>query len=195
MVFCDFEPLHPTTQPPETTLPPVTVPDGFVLKLRRTEFTLSAKYPDPYQLFKETNGVKPSDITWTVDDPTIAAVDENGYVSPVGKGWTMVRASIAGQTASCKVIVSFNPKPADAPKYTISNKEVTLSLNETFFLTLTDERGVKLNVEWVSNKDGYLTIDGSKITCKAEFTGTITISCVYEEVTYSCVLRFRQPSN
>lgn len=192
-VFCDFEPLHPTTQPPETTLPPVTVPDGFVLKLRRTEFTMSAKYPDPYQLFKETNGVKPSDITWSVDDPTIAAVDENGYVSPVGKGWTMVRASIAGQTASCKVIVSFDPKPAGEPKYTISNKDVTLQIGETFFLTLTDERGVKINVEWVASMDGFLTIDGSKIVGKEVTPNPITVSCVYEDVTYACVVRVKEP--
>lgn len=189
-VFCDFDPIQSTTTPPETTVPPVTVPDGFVLKLRYTEFSMSERWPDPVKVYRETNGVKATDITWTIDDPTVATVDENGVVTAVGRGYTYVRASIAGQSASCKVVVSYDPKPAEDPKYTISNKDVTLKVGETFFLTLTDERGVKMNVEWTANAEGFLTIDGSRITCKAASTSPITVSGVYEGVTYSCVVRF-----
>jgi hypothetical protein len=146
----------------------VVIPEGFELKLNRKEFSLTEKYPNPWALYKETMGVKPSDITWTVDDPKVASVDENGVVSAVGKGWTTVRASIGDQTASCKVNVTFDPKPAKEPTYKISNTDVTLYVGDptmgSFRITLTDKDGVTVDAEWTVSDEGYVTISNRNVT-------------------------------
>lgn len=195
-IICSFGEYQPPTEtaPPETT---VQIPEGFVLKLNRSEFSLTEKYPNPWALYKETMGVKPSDITWTVDDPTVASVDENGVVSAVGRGWTTVRASIGDQTASCKVNVSFDPKPATEPKYKLSHTDVTLYVGdptlESFRITLTDKEGVNIDAEWTVSDEGYVTINGRNITAVKATSDlakrAVTISATVDGETYTCTVR------
>lgn len=198
-VNCNFGDYVPPTESAPTK-PPVQLPEGFVLKLNRKEFSLTEKYPNPWQLFKETDGIKPSDITWTVDDPNVASVDENGVVSAVGKGWTTVRATIGDQTASCKVNVTFDPKPPVAPKYTISNSDVTLYVGTSwasFRLTLSDSEGVNVDVEWTVSDEGYVTINGKTITAvKPTYDlpkRSVTISTTIDDYTYTCTVRVEEP--
>lgn len=195
-IICSFgEYQEPTETAP--TEAPVQIPEGFVLKLNRTEFSLTAKYPNPWALYKETDGVKPSDITWTVDDPTVASVDENGVVSAVGRGWTTVRASIGDQTASCKVVVSFDPKPATEPKYKLSHSDVTLYVGdptlESFRITLTDAEGVNIDAEWTVSDEGYVIINGRNITAVKSTSDlakkAVTISATVDGETYTCTVR------
>ena len=192
-IVCTFDPVGPTTQPTE---PEVTVPEGFVLKLTTTEFTMSETYPNPVKIYRETNGVKATDITWTVDNPEIATVDEKGVVSAVGKGNTVVRGTLGDQTVSCKVIVAFTPKEPTDEKYKISSKDVTIEVGETFTLTLTDNEGVKMDVQWVASEEGFVTIDGSRITGVAAGENgklkKIEISGIYEEVTYMCTVYIKE---
>ena len=192
-IVCTFDPVGPTTQPTE---PEVTVPEGFELKLTTTEFTMSEKYPNPVKIYRETNGVKATDITWTVDNPEIAAVDEKGVVSAVGKGNTVVRGTLGDQTVSCKVVVAFTPKNPSEEKYKISSKDVTIEVGETFSLTLNDKDGVKMDVQWVASEEGFVTIDGSRITGVAAGENgklkKIEISGIYEEVTYTCTVYIKE---
>lgn len=191
-VVCTFgEPVQPTD---ETTEPTVEVPDGFVLKLNSEDFTLSSE-GSSWQLYKETNGVKASDITWTVDDPKVATV-EDGKVTAVDYGDTKVHATYGDQTATCIVRVRFhaaeeNDGEAEGEKLTINKTDVTIDVGETFLLTLTNSEGVKIDVQWTANKEGYLEIDGSRITAIASGESTTTkieVSTTYEGRTYSCVI-------
>ena len=147
-----------------------------------------------YALFKETSGIKPSDITWTVDDPNVATVDENGRIYGVNRGKTTVRAQIGDLTATCIVRCKFDAVEDNGVK--ISHTDVTLKVGETYFLTLTDSRGVKLNVEWTVDVEGYITIDGSKIVGKVSTAGLskkyVTVTGVYEGVTYTCKIRVKE---
>lgn len=192
-IVCTFDPIGPTTQPTE---PPVTVPEGFELKLTSKDFTMSEKYPKPVSLYRETNGVKATDITWTVDNPEVAVVDEKGVVSAVGKGNTVVHATLGDQTVSCKVVVAFTPKDPSEVKYTTSHEDVTIAVGETFSLTLTDREGVKMDVQWVASEEGFVTIDGSRITGVAAGENgklkKIEISGIYEEVTYTCTVYIKE---
>ena len=45
-------------------------------------------------------------VVWTSDDPEVATVDENGTVTAVDHGTTVVRASAGGAAAECIVRVS-----------------------------------------------------------------------------------------
>lgn len=195
-IICSFgEYQAPTETAPSE--PDVQIPEGFVLKLNRTEFSLTAKYPNPWALYKETMGVKATDITWTVDDPKVASVDENGVVSAVGRGWTTVRATIGDQTASCKVNVSFDPKPATEPKYKLSHTDVTLYVGdptlESFRITLTDKEGVNIDAEWTVSDEGYVTINGRNITAVKSTSDlakrAVTVSATVDGETYTCTVR------
>lgn len=187
-ISCTFtDPSQVTTQPTE---PPVIVPPGFQLTLRYEDITISERYPDPVSIYKKNESVKATDITWSSDDPEVASVDENGVVSPVGKGHTVIRATIGDQTASCKVNVAFTPAQQTEPTYKISHKDVTIAVGETFMLTLTNSEGAKIQVEWTASEEGYVTIDGSRITGLAcgenDTVAHITVSTTYEEETYTC---------
>jgi len=195
-IICSFGDYQAPTESAPTE-PPFQIPEGFVLKLNRKEFSLTEKYPNPWALYKETMGVKPSDITWTVDDPKVASVDENGVVSAVGRGWTTVRATIGDQTATCKVNVSFDPKPATEPKYKLSHKDVTLYVGDpalqSFRITLTDSEGVNVDAEWVVSDEGYITISGRNITAVKATSDlpkrSVTITATVDGETYSCTVR------
>lgn len=186
------------TVPPETTEPPIEVPAGFELKLNRSDFTL-AKKGDTWKLFQDTDTVKASNITWTVDDPAVATV-ENGVVTGVGFGNTTIHAQLGDQKVSCLVRCSFKDKgekpdpnkPSPTDGVSISHSDVTLKVGETFFLVLKNKDSAKINVEWKASADGFVEIDGSKITGKAPTTEgkrCITVSTTYEGETYSCTIR------
>ena len=75
--------------------------------------------------------------------------------------------------------------------------DVTIKVDETFTLTLTNSEGVKMNVEFTANEEGYVTIDGGRIT-GAKGTADldnkyVIVSATYEDVTYSCKVRVTEP--
>ncbi len=191
-VVCTFGDPKPTTDPTE---PPVVVPDNYKLELRYSDITISERYPDPVSLYKRNDAVKAADITWTVDDPKVATVDENGVVSPVGKGNTVVRAAIGGQTASCKIIVAFSPAEQPQAKYKISHTDVTLTIggDDSFRLSLTTQEGANVDVSWTVNEEGYIDIDGKNIkgikATKELDNRYVTVSATVEDYTYSCIVR------
>ena len=108
-----------------------------------------------------------------------------------------VRATIGDQTASCKVNVSFDPKPATEPKYKLSHTDVTLyvgdPLLESFRITLTDKEGVNIDAEWTVSDEGYVTINGRNITAVKATSDlakrAVTVSATVDGETYTCTVR------
>ncbi len=70
-------------------------------KLNASDFTRTVEEGE-YQL--KVSGVS-APIVWTTEDATVAVVDENGVVTPVGKGRTRIRASWDGGYLICVVRV------------------------------------------------------------------------------------------
>lgn len=191
IVICSFGEPDPTTEP---TKPPVNVPDGFVLELNRKDFTLSFE-GETWRLFRDTDTVKASDITWTVDDPAIATV-VNGVVTGVDRGTTTVTATIGDQVATCIVRCAFDAAdPDEEPGITINREDVTLYAGENFYLYLKnpDTSNVQ-GVEWTASEESLVEIDGNKITA-LDITAykQIEIYTEHEGVTYSCTLRLYPP--
>lgn len=193
-VTCSFGDV---TEPSDPTEPTVVTPPGYELTLKYKEFTMSKTYPNPVGLYVSNASVKATDITWTVDDPTIATVSEKGVVTAVGKGWTTIRATFGDQTASCKVIVAFEPEPPKEYKYTISKTDVTIKVGENFGLYLKDSEGVNVKVDWVASVDGYVEIKGNNIKglkSTADVAGKcITISVTIDGETHKCTVRVIEP--
>ena len=176
---------EPVTSEPPT--PDVTLPDGFVLKLKTYkdsgEITIAGDAVT--SIYSEIMGVKASDITWTSSDPAIATV-ENGKVTGVGKGYCYITAAIGDQTATCKVICSSNGTPPS--DYKISHVDVTIAVGETFNLSLKHkETGANVQgIEWQVSQEGIVSIDGNKITGQAVAWSGIKVFVEYEGVTYTC---------
>ena len=70
-------------------------------KLNTSDFTRTVEEGE-YQL--KVSGVS-APITWTTEDASVATVDENGLVIPVGKGRTRIRAAWDGGYLICVVRV------------------------------------------------------------------------------------------
>ena len=76
------------------------------ITLNLTDFTLmriGESYTLQATVTPAGTGLK---VNWTSDDPEVATVDENGTVTAVGHGTTVVRASAGGVASECIVRVS-----------------------------------------------------------------------------------------
>lgn len=172
---------------PEPEIPDVVLPDGYVLKLitykDSGEITIAGDATAV--LYKETMGIKASDITWETTDPSIATV-ENGKVTGVGKGYCYITAAIGDQTASCKVICTSNAAPPS--DYKISHVDVTIAVGETFNLSLKNkETGANVQgIEWQASQAGIVSIDGNKITGVTVAWSGVNVFVEYEGTKYSC---------
>lgn len=198
------------TDPTENT-DPVEVPDDFVLKLNRKDFTLS-KAGDTHNLYK--GDVPASEITWESLDETVVTV-KDGVVTAVGKGRTQVVAKYGDQEVSCWVSSNAKntqvtepteptepsatePEEEETASYTLlvngrvspygdeHNAEVTISVDEGFSLTVTDEAGANQSVEWKASKEGICSVNGKTIT--GESAGKVTLSATIDGVTLKCVI-------
>lgn len=188
--------------PPATTIPtqPIpTAPAGFVLTLDTYkgsgEITIS-KEGASHQLYKETNGVKASDIVWTTSDPSVATV-QDGKVIGVDRGKATITATIGDQTATCLVRCAFDAAPpTEPPEYTLNKTDFTIEAGETVNLYLTNSDGAKAqNVEWKADKEGIVEINGGKITgCEVSKLTTVNVYTEYEGVKYTCIVRVKAPA-
>lgn len=173
------------TEPTAPTGP--ELPDGFVLKLKTYkdsgEVTLAGDAT--VTLYSTTMGIKAGDITWTTSDPSIATVD-NGKVTGVGKGVCWITATIGDQTATCKVICASNGTPPS--DYKISHVDVTISVGETFNLSLKNkETGANVQgIVWQVTQNDVVSISGNKITGQTVCWSGVEVFVEYEGIRYAC---------
>ena len=73
--------------------------------------------------------------------------------------------------------------------WAISHTDVTIKVGESFRLRVRNSAGEAADVDWSASKSGYVSISGNQITGKAK--GTVTVSCVFEGKTYSCIVRVK----
>lgn len=196
-IICNFDGYTEPTDPSEESTVPT--PPGYELTLKLKEFTMSSRYPNPVSIYVSNASVKATDITWSSDDPTIATVNEKGVVSAVGRGSTTIRATFGDQSASCKVIVAFDPEPPKEYKYTLNKTDVTIKVGESFNLFLSDGDGVNVRVEWTASAEGYVNIKDNRTITGAKSTADqpgkyITLTTTIDGETYSCVIRVVEPT-
>lgn len=200
-VKCELADTEPTTEPTE----PI---EGFQLKLDKKDFTLfkAGATCDIY-----SGEVDPADITWTTDNDQVATIDK-GVVTAVGNGRTRVYGEYNGQKVSCwvgcKLPEEQSTEPADSenatapdsdvqrygiringskPAYgTELNAEVTITVEESFRLTVVDDQGVRQDVTWKASKDGVCSVDGRTVT--GESAGNVTLTAELNGETYKCII-------
>ena len=196
-VSCTFvpettAPLTPqVTEPSETTEPPLT--EYVKLELNREDITLAHKG----ESFRFSAGkLSNAQIAWSSENPEIVSI-KNGVVVAEGGGVTTIHAEYDGQKASCIIRCSFDdpdrpteaetePVPAQGA-VTISHEDVTLSVDESFELTLSDKDGNLAVVDWTSDDESICTVSGNTVTGTG--SGVAYVTCTYNDTQYKCIVR------
>jgi len=116
-------------------------------------------------------------VTWQSNDTTVAIVDENGVVTAVASGSTLISAfTVNGLPATCSVEVTV---PVDSVLLNINNK--TLSIGDTLQLTaivLPDDATDK-TVIWESDSTAVADVDeNGVVTAKGAGLAVISASTV-----------------
>ena len=111
-------------------------------------------------------------IAWSVDNGTVAAVDQSGKVTALNPGNASVTAKInvngVEYTSNCAVTVS---APPAAP--TLSNTALSLNVGKSSTLTV---NGLPAGaaVAWNSNKTSVATVSNGTVTGRSEGSAVIT---------------------
>lgn len=193
-VVCNFQPdtVPEDTTVPQETEPQETVDPDSVISLNREDFTLS-KEGETWQLYNGTVGKNL--VTWTSSDENVVTVDA-GLVTAVGGGIATVTAEYGDQKVTCIVRCTLpvvggstgGGEITEDPVSTISHTDVTITVGETFNLTLKDGGNV-VTVNWKVADSSVCTVSGNTVTGKA--AGTTTVSVSYGGNTYSCTVRVK----
>ena len=146
-------------------------------------------------------------VLWTSDDPEVATVDENGTVTAVDHGTTVVRASAGGVAAECTVRVSASATGQNENEHQgnddlqsgTEKKTETLLLNrvgiiltgrgETYtFQPFFTPKDSDEPLRWTSSDPTVATVDASgTVTAVAE--GKAVIRAETERVFAECIVR------
>lgn len=121
-------------------------------------------------------GLDSNNIEWHSTDPTVATVN-NGVITAVGEGSTIITASIDGYSTTCKVVVSSNYIKVTGIKLNKSSSSLLVGETETLKTTITPADASNKNVTWSSSDETVATVSSTgKITAKSIGTAIITAS-------------------
>ena len=124
-----------------------------------------------------------ADVIWSADCEGVVQI-EGATVTAVGEGTAVLSCEYDGQLFECHVEVT-----EKVVTWKISHTDVTIKVGESFNLRVKSSEGETASVVWSSDKSGYVTISGNKIT--GQKAGTVNVSCVFEGVTYKCIVRVK----
>ena len=116
-----------------------------------------------------------NDVTWQSDDPSIAIVDDQGLVTGISVGTTLIKATTNdGTNLMAFCIVNVTPKQVKS--IIIDKDEMTLERGESVQLSVTvyPQDADDSSVEWSSENNEVATVD-SKGTVVAISSGTTII--------------------
>ncbi|MDE5828965.1 MAG: Ig-like domain-containing protein [Duncaniella sp.] len=117
-------------------------------------------------------------VTWISSDNEVATVDDNGRVTAIAEGTSIITAACGEVKAECTVTVV--KKIIEAEGITLSSDSEELTVGESVELTVTvtpDDTNDK-TVTWISSNDEIATVDDNgKVTAVSEGTATITATC------------------
>ena len=157
-----------------------------------SETSIGIEKGESYQLTATVNDdATNKNITWSSADESIVTVDENGIVTAVNFGTTII--TITSQSnpdvvATCEVTVLYHPVTG----ITISHSSAKIKVGETLQLTATvNEDASEKQVIWSSSDESVATIDNDGLITGIHY-GTVTISVMAKnepEVISTCDVR------
>jgi uncharacterized protein YjdB len=141
--------------------------------------------------------ISPNDATnktvnWSSSKPAVAKV-ENGAVTTLAEGETVITASAGGKTATCTVTV----KNAVIAVTEISLNKTSLTLNvgaqESINATIKPDNATDKTITWTSSKPMIATVENGKVTAIAE--GETVITAKAGEKTATCTVKVEKVSD
>ena len=135
-------------------------------------------------------------VSWTSSVPTVATVDNNGKVTTVGAGETIITVSCNGYSSICKVTVTTKT----TPKVTLSATSGEIDVENTLELTATLNITAEENIVWTSSDNRIATVVGSGInnsigTITGLKEGTVTITASYGDKIANCSVTVKEDVN
>jgi len=130
-------------------------------------------------------------LTWTVEDPKIATVDDLGVVTPISIGSTTIKATTENNIeASCTVNVTKNIVEVTTLAINEASEEginLVVDDSKTLTITITPSNATTTELTWKSSNENVATIEEGVIT--AIKAGKSTISATAENgVKVSCIV-------
>ena len=127
-------------------------------------------------------------VVWTSSDTSVATVSQDGVVTPLRAGNTIITVKIGDASATCNVTVSL-PEVL-VTSMTLDQSSITLEEGKTTELTAAvyPDNAVNKNVTFTSSNPSVATVDeNGKVTAVSEGSATIKVSAVDGSgVTASC---------
>ena len=127
----------------------------------------------------KTSSDAPEDFSWKSDKPGVAAVDENGMVTPKSVGTATITATSGDDetiSATCAVTVKEKAVPVDS--VTLDKEKADLEVGGTLQLnaTVKPEGATHPDLDWSSSDESVATVDGSgEVKAVADGTAIITV--------------------
>lgn len=125
-------------------------------------------------------------VVWTTDDEAVATVDENGVVTAVAMGETMISALASGFRAQCRVTVPDNTVYVESVSLDETALIMEIGDRRTMVAAVTPSDATDPSVEWSSDNTAVATVSGTgEITAVAGGTANITATAVLAKGTVS----------
>ena len=166
----------------------------------RVAVTKVSVSPGKTTLYKGGNGkqltaaVSPSNatnktITWASSNTKVATVDENGFVTPVGKGTATITATSSNKIqGKCTVTVRVKP---EGVALNVESAYVNKGKTKTLTATVSPSNAYDRTVTWKSSNTKVATVNaGGVVTGKSEGECVITATTV-NGLTASCTVYVR----
>ena len=141
-----------------TITQPITLAEAIAIDRQELELTLN----DSYQLLVSIMPATASQVVeWSSGDPSIASVDNQGYVMALGVGSTTIFATTTDGTvltATCQVTVI----PPQVESITLNESSLTIGVNEGYQLSATVlPAEAAQGVTWSSSDSETVSVDSS----------------------------------
>ncbi|MCL2063761.1 MAG: Ig-like domain-containing protein [Candidatus Cloacimonetes bacterium] len=180
----------------EVTVRPIEVP---VTGVRLDHSFLSLKVGDSETLTAtiEPENATNQDVIWTSSDENVAFVSDDGVISAVSVGITIITVITmeGGFTATCEIIVSALEIPVTGISLNHSSLTLEIGGSETLIATIEPENATNQNVLWTSSDENvaFVSVDGI-ISAVSEGETIITVISEEGGFTATCeVIVFYEP--
>ena len=124
-------------------------------------------------------------VEWSSENDAVAVVNENGEVTGVAPGTTVISARADESVATCKVTVT-EVKPT-AIKLSAQTLKLAVEEQHVLEVVLTPSNAVANDMEWLTGNDKVAVVDqDGTVTAVAEGRATITVRCNGGTIAATC---------
>lgn len=155
------------------------------LNWQEVEFTTM----DESVQLKVTNLTEGATVIWMSSDESVASVDANGLVTPVGSGETTIICDVDGMTAQVKIRCDIETETTfDDDGAHLESTDVSVKVGEKFPLFLYNSKSEHIDdISYVVDDASICEVVDNYV--KALSGGTTKVRVIYGELEFVCIVR------